>query len=123
MTHSELSQQQLDELQQDLQDKKARLSQSLSAAKGATETVELDQTLMGRVSRVDALQQQAMAIATYQQQQQELQQVVRALAKFDEDEYGYCESCDEVIPFNRLKIKPESLYCIQCQSQMETDSS
>lgn len=122
MTDKELNTQQQDELRQDLEDKKASLEQSIAAAKEATETVKLDQTLMGRVSRVDALQQQAMAIATHQQQLQELKQVEQALEKFDEDEYGYCESCDEVIAFKRLKIKPESIYCIQCQSRLEEDS-
>jgi len=81
--------------------------------------VQLDQQALGRVSRIDAIQQQKMAIANRTNQELTLMQIGKALRKIQEDDYGYCQECDKCIPYERLLIKPETNRCIQCQSALE----
>jgi len=85
----------------------------------ASETVTLDQSRLGRLSRMDAMQQQEMAKAELLQFSKRLKLIQKALTKFEQDEYGWCEDCDEMIAEERLNIKPESQYCIKCQSIRE----
>ena len=80
-----------------------------------------DQARVGRLSRMDALQQQAMARAGLEQHKRRLVQVNRALAAVDTGDYGYCTECGEAIDMARLEARPESLYCIKCQSALEED--
>ncbi len=65
------------------------------------DTVILDQTSVGRLSRMDAMQQQAMAKATRQNRTTEIRAIKNALLRLEEGEYGYCETCGEDIPAKR----------------------
>ncbi|MGB5832573.1 MAG: TraR/DksA C4-type zinc finger protein [Thiohalocapsa sp.] len=85
-----------------------------AAAAGASDTVELDQTRQGRLSRMDAMQQQAMAAETHRRRSVELQRIAAALGRIDQDEYGYCVQCDEQIGAGRLEIDPAATLCIRC---------
>lgn len=80
----------------------------------ARDTVTLDQASVGRLSRMDALQQQAMAKATERQRAAELGRISAALQRIDEDEYGYCVECGEGIAEKRLAIDPAASHCIKC---------
>ena len=79
-------------------------------------TVELDQQTVGRLSRMDALQNQAMAKATHTRRQAEKTRLQFALARMDEGEYGYCEDCGEEIAPKRLELDPTATKCIDCAS-------
>jgi DnaK suppressor protein len=85
----------------------------------AAATVELDQTRQGRLSRMDALQQQAMATATQQRNATELARIDAALARIDAGDYGFCLRCDEQIAPARLQIDPAATLCIRCAEQAE----
>jgi DnaK suppressor protein len=76
--------------------------------------VELDQTSVGRLSRMDALQGQAMALETEQRRKNELGKIERALIRVDEGEYGYCLNCGEEIAPKRLELDPAIPMCIDC---------
>lgn len=76
--------------------------------------VELDQTSVGRLSRMDALQDQAMALETDRRRQIELQLIDAALKRMENGDYGYCQSCDEDIAAKRLQIDPTASVCIDC---------
>lgn len=76
--------------------------------------VELDQSRVGRLSRMDALQQQAMAQATSRRAEIELQRIEQALARLRSGEYGYCAKCEEEIAAARLQVDPATLLCIDC---------
>jgi DnaK suppressor protein len=78
--------------------------------------VELDQTSVGRLSRMDAMQVQAMALATERRRHDEARRVEAAISRIDEGEYGYCVSCDEEIPAKRLAVDPIIPTCIRCAS-------
>lgn len=80
----------------------------------ARERVTLDQQSVGRLSRIDALQQQAMAQATERQRAAELMRIEQALKRLDEGEYGYCEECGEEIAEKRLEIDPAASHCVRC---------
>lgn len=78
------------------------------------DTVILDQTSVGRLSRMDAMQQQAMAKATRQNRTTEIRAIKNALLRLEEGEYGYCETCGENIPAKRLELTPTAVRCVNC---------
>lgn len=73
--------------------------------------VALDQTRQGRLSRMDALQQQAMAQATEKRRAIRLQQILAALDRLENNSYGYCAICDEEIEIRRLSVDPATPFC------------
>ena len=94
-------------LEQDLNDL-SDLSQTSRVA------VELDQPSVGRLSRMDALQQQAMHKATEQKRQYDLSRIAMARQRLDSGEYGLCLECGTEIPQKRLEIDPIAEKCINC---------
>ncbi len=78
--------------------------------------VTLDQQIVGRLSRMDALQQQAMAKATHRRRQQEKTRLHAALKRLKEDGFGFCQDCGEDIPAARLNHDPTVVRCIECAS-------
>jgi DnaK suppressor protein len=89
----------------------ARLSASSAEAR---RPVELDQQSVGRLSRMDALQGQAMAQATEQRRSLELKRIDAALKRMDDGDYGYCLRCDEEIEARRLDFDPSIALCVSC---------
>ncbi len=85
-----------------------------TAACDSRATVILDQTSVGRLSRMDAMQQQAMANATSQRRQFEITQANSALKRMAQGEYGYCLECGDDIALKRLKHNPSVATCITC---------
>lgn len=79
-------------------------------------TVELDQQAVGRLSRMDALQNQAMARATATRRETERNRLAAALARMEEGEFGYCEECGEEIAKGRLRLDPAAARCVECAS-------
>ena len=80
----------------------------------ASNTVELDQQSIGRLSRMDALQQQAMAKAMAVRKQNEKRSLEQALYRMNQGNYGECIDCGEAIELKRLKLKPSVLKCLYC---------
>lgn len=105
--------------QQLLQQQRDDLKASLQMAQSSTETVELDQASVGRVSRGDALQAQSMAQETSRLKQQQLRKISMALSSISSGDYGYCSVCDAQIDHRRLEIDPASTMCVPCASKQE----
>ncbi|MBN2906146.1 MAG: TraR/DksA C4-type zinc finger protein [Rhodobacteraceae bacterium] len=80
----------------------------------ATHTVTLDQQSVGRLSRMDALQQQAMAKATQARRGTAERRITAALARIAEGEFGICTECGEEIAARRLDLDPTVPTCITC---------
>lgn len=80
----------------------------------ATAPVTLEQDAVGRLSRVDAMQQQAMALASQRRREGERNQIEAALRRIREGEYGSCLSCGEEIPEARLRHNPAAPRCVNC---------
>lgn len=86
---------------------------------GAAKTVELDQNRIGRLSRIDAMQGQAMAQASADRQQHQLVLVNQALLRLEHGEFGLCLACDELIALARLELDPTVSHCIDCAQRLE----
>ncbi len=82
--------------------------------KDGQRTVTLDQQSVGRLSRMDALQQQAMAKATQARRDQQKLRIGAALLRLDEGEFGYCLTCGEGIAVKRLEFDPSLATCLSC---------
>lgn len=78
--------------------------------------VTLDQQSVGRLSRQDALQSQAMAKATQARRDVQRRALHQALARMADGEFGYCEECGELIPEARLALDPAARLCVACAS-------
>ena len=85
----------------------------------ASAPVELDQSRVGRLSRMDALQSQAMSRETGRRRRNKLFQIESALRRIEEDGYGCCQECGENIAPARLEVDPSARLCIQCASALE----
>ena len=81
--------------------------------------VELDQSKVGRLSRMDAMQAQAMAKASGQRREAMLRNIEAALKRIDDGDYSLCRDCDEPINPKRLEFDPTALRCIDCESERE----
>jgi DnaK suppressor protein len=104
-----------------LQTQQRELLQLLENDTGTTKPVTLDQQSVGRVSRIDAIQQQQMALANRQQARELLKNVGLALRRIDAGEFGDCLECGEAIADARLQVQPWASLCISCQSAAEDD--
>lgn len=80
----------------------------------ASKTVDLDQTQVGRLSRMDAMQGQAMSLETKRRRKQELSRITQALNRLELGEYGECLKCGEDIAVGRLEVDPAATLCINC---------
>jgi len=89
-----------------------RAAEEDSAAERAP--VDLDQQTVGRLSRMDALQVQAMALETSRRRRIELQRIAAALERIDQGEFGFCLECGDEIAARRLELDPAAPLCIGC---------
>jgi len=76
--------------------------------------VELDQSRVGRLSRMDAMQAQQMALEAARRRQQQLLKIDGALRRIESGEYGYCFVCGEELDVRRLAIDPTTTRCMKC---------
>lgn len=120
MSTDELDLREIEELRDLLEARRIELEAQLTGNDAATKPVMLDQQSVGRVSRIDAIQQQQMAIASQQQAGQQLQRIELALQRIDKGEYGYCQQCQEPIALLRLRAQPFASLCLDCQSDSES---
>jgi RNA polymerase-binding transcription factor len=109
-----LDQNQLDTFRQALKSLKDEIEQLNITSRESADTVVLDQSKVGRLSRMDALQAQQMAQETTRRRLLHLQKIESALHRLDAGEYGYCFICGEEISAARLEFDPASTRCIGC---------
>lgn len=95
------------------------LESMAAAGDKASEVVELDQARVGRLSRMDAMQAQAMSQAFGRRRETMLRGIAAALERIDNGDYGLCESCEEMIDRRRLEFDPTAVLCIDCATKAE----
>jgi DnaK suppressor protein len=100
-----------------LESRRAELLEVQDLTEADRGTVEFDQTTVARLSRMHAIQEQATAIATGRQREQELARIKAALQRIAAGEYGYCIACGEEIDERRLDLDPSLPSCIDCARQ------
>jgi DnaK suppressor protein len=96
-----------------------KLRAELASAAESSAPVELDQSRVGRLSRMDALQTQAMSKAADQRRQRSLQQIGAALVRLDAGTFGQCIDCGEAIARLRLASAPANPLCLACAEDRE----
>lgn len=84
------------------------------SSRDAVQPVELDQTGMGRLSRMDAMQAQQMALEAVRRRKRQLQKIGGALRRIEAGEYGRCFVCEEEIGTARLSADPTITRCVNC---------
>ena len=102
-----------------LQQQREEILEVLDSGKSAAGTVKLDQTSVGRLSRMDALQSQAMLQEATRRREQSLRDIDISLSKLESGDYGFCEECGEQIAEKRLFFSPTVCCCIACSSKLE----
>ncbi len=92
----------------------AALAEASGATTGDRKPVQLDQQSVGRLSRMDALQGQAMAAAIEARRAGRSRAIAAALSRIDDGEFGYCGDCGDPIAMKRLDLDPTVTRCISC---------
>jgi DnaK suppressor protein len=115
----ELDEQQIAELKGDLLTLRDEISHFLGLTLEGSRPVALDEPI-GRLTRMDAMQQQSLTRASRQGLDVRLRQVKAALEAMKREEYGFCRRCGEPTGFRRLKVSPEAPFCIGCQEGLES---
>lgn len=109
----------LDRLRQRLLRQREALTVAAASGREMEQAVELDQTRMGRVSRMDALQGQAMSLELKRRRELELRGIAAALKRMEIEEYGECARCGEPINPRRLELDPAATLCIACAREAD----
>lgn len=99
---------------------RADLEAAIAAGQSSGAPVELDQTRVGRLSRMDAMQGQAMTKAANERAARELAEIKAAQRRLGDQDFGLCLDCDEPIAWARLQLKPGARLCIACAQRRET---
>ena len=111
-----LDQETIDALREVLLAERKSLVETAKTSAESRKPVTLDQQSVGRLSRMDALQMQSMAVASDRRRQVRLQRIEAALGRIEDGEFGYCVICGYEIEEGRLKNDPASPSCITCAS-------
>jgi len=93
--------------------------QTLADTEGGNATVELDQARIGRLSQMDALQQQAMSAGLRERLLVRIRRLQAAEARIVAGEFGDCCECGDPIPVERLTIDVAAPFCAACQEAID----
>jgi DnaK suppressor protein len=104
----------LEAIEARLRARREELVRLTAAHEEESHPVEVDQTAAGRLSRMDALQSQAMAVEVERRREAELARIDTALERLKQGEYGSCVSCGDAIAAKRLELDPAIPVCVQC---------
>lgn len=105
---------QLQELKEELEREITRLERGMEGRREASKPVQLDQTSVGRLSRVDAFQNQQMSAGLFEREMARYGQLLTARERIEKGTYGRCERCARPIPYGRLLVFPEARTCAGC---------
>jgi DnaK suppressor protein len=115
--NSNLTPAQFDELRAELDRQLRKLQRSMRTTKRAMKPVQLDQSSVGRLSRIDNLQTQGLTAGLQAREQAKLGQISEALKRMEAGTYGRCVVCGDDIAFERLLVFPEAPNCADCTAR------
>ena len=75
---------------------------------------EIDQSAVGRLSRIEAIQNRGLTQSLQDRERLQFEQVADALRRMEDGSYGVCTTCHEPIRFERLLVYPETRTCNEC---------
>ena len=105
---------QVDSFRQQLLQLRSELMKQSIMADDSAKPVELDQAVVGRLTRMDAMRAQAMAIAARGRREHQLSRIAAALRRIDASDFGECLACGGKINIRRLGVDPSYTHCIKC---------
>ncbi len=112
-----------DSFDTDMRERLLKLREELEAVAQtgdqSSQVVELDQTRQGRLSRMDAMQAQAMSLESARRRELMLKKIAAALERIDNGTFGLCQYCEEPIARKRLEFDPTVPLCIECAQEAE----
>ncbi len=111
-----MNQSELGKITQKLLELESELRELEETAKASSQPVRLDQASVGRLSRMDAMQSQQMALETARRRRDELARIEGALRRIEAGEYGNCFVCGKEIDVRRLLVAPTSTRCVKCHA-------
>jgi DnaK suppressor protein len=111
---SPLRRDQLDLVREELMRSLNKLERSLKISGQSARPRDLEQDTVGRLSRIDAIQNAGLTANLEERERAQLRQVLEALRRLEEGTYGACSACGRSIPFERLLVFPETLACTAC---------
>lgn len=109
-----LTPQQVSGIRTELERMLRRLERSIGANGDGPASREIDQSSVGRLSRIEALQNQGLTDSLRERERSQLEEVLQALSRLDTGTYGLCAGCQEPIAHERLEIFPETRMCGEC---------
>jgi DnaK suppressor protein len=113
VTPTVLTPEQIEQLRGELQRTLCRIERSIET-NGNGQAKDLDQSAIGRLSRIEALQNAGLTQNLKARERQQLEEVVAALGRIDEGVYGLCTACQGAIRYERLQVFPETRTCNSC---------
>lgn len=102
-----------------LDERRIEINDLVETGDNAAKPVKLDQSRVGRLSRMDAMQAQAMSVEVKRRREIESVRIKAALRRVEAGTYGECLECGEKISVARLKFNPSTPLCIQCAEHKE----
>ncbi|PRE49521.1 molecular chaperone DnaK [Burkholderia multivorans] len=94
-----------------------RLEAAIEEIQRSAAPVTLDQSSVGRLSRMDALQQQAMAQGTLGRLRVSRRRLLAAIERIETGVFGRCCQCDDAIESDRLEADPGTVFCLECAAE------
>lgn len=91
----------------------AEIETELSATSDSTKPIAPDVSV-GRLSRLDSMQMQQMALAGKRRLEEQRARLHEAVRRIDAGTYGRCARCDEDIAIERLQHQPDAVMCMPC---------
>ena len=114
MNELQLSQQQRDELRVHMHDQLLALDSEITHLEILTAPVSPDNAI-GRLSRLEAMNEKSINEVALKSARERVVRIRAALTRIDDELFGLCRDCDEVIPFARLKSIPGTRRCVACK--------
>ena len=111
---SHLTETEIADFRNELERQLAKLEKSMTITDEALKTVVLDQGAVGRLSRMDSLQNQSLAKGLRERESVRLALIQEALRRLEAGTYGVCSACGGQVAAERLFVFPESGTCAHC---------
>ena len=86
---------------------------SIAEYKELTKPIEPENAI-GRISRMDAINNKSVTEAALRKAQQKLQKLIYVQDQIDSEGFGMCVRCGNAIPIGRLMLMPQSTQCVGC---------
>ena len=99
--------------QERLEELEREIREDMDANPDDSGVVELDSSI-GRLSRMDALQNQQMALELKRRQENQLLRIENAFKRLAKGQYGLCGKCKKPIEEDRLEVFPDTVTCVRC---------